>query len=363
MIFRLKAKTIRINKAKGEAERMSNSYDNQYEFRVATKEDIDSIMQFIGDYWKADHILSYSKPLFEYEFLEEDGTVNFILAIDRRKGTIECLNGFLKASHDENNLDIWGSIWKVLDGNKGMLGVELIRRRKEMVQCRCDLDVGDNPETAIPIFKSLLKRYTIKMSHYYMLSERECYKIAKILYFPEKKKGKESYNVIRFNNINEVKTRYNAEKFKNRIPYKDYWYINHRFFEHPVYNYEVYGIEFNKTIEALFVLRNQPYENSVAVRFVDYIGECTLIRGIGWFLEEYLKKNDRYEYIDFYCAGMDDKYIREAGFSALTDNDMNIIPNYFEPFRQENIDIWVDSSEKDSLFTKADADQDRPNRI
>lgn len=342
---------------------MANCYDEQYEFRIATVDDIEAIMKFIEDYWKSDHILAHNRELFEYEFLEEDGTVNFILAIDRKKGTIECLNGFLKASHDDNNLDIWGSIWKVLDGNKGMLGAELIRRRKDMTNCRCDLDVGDNPKTAIPVLKVLLKRYTTKMRHYYMLSERDDYKIAKISYLPDITKGKESYNVIRFNNINEVKARYDAEKFKSSTPYKDYWYINHRFFEHPVYDYEVYGIEVNDSVDALLVFRKQPYDNRIAVRFVDYIGDCTLIRGIGDFLEKYLKSNDKNEYIDFYCAGIEDEYIKEAGLVALTDNDLNIIPNYFGPFLQENIDIWVDSREKDSLFTKADADQDRPNKI
>lgn len=53
----------------------------------------------------------------------------------------------------------------------------------------------------------------------------------------------------------------------------------------------------------------------------------------------------------------------EAGFVEVNEEDGNIIPNYFEPFVQENIDIWVDSRDDNSLFTKADADQDRPNII
>ena len=46
-----------------------------------------------------------------------------------------------------------------------------------------------------------------------------------------------------------------------------------------------------------------------------------------------------------------------------TDDDMNIIPDYFSPFEQKNIDIWVDSSNRidTCCFFKADGDQDRPN--
>lgn len=342
---------------------MANRYDEQYEFRIANINDIEAIMRFIEEHWKSGHIMATNRSFFEYEFLEEDGTVNFILAIDKKKGTIECLNGFLKASHDAEHLDIWGSIWKVLDGNMGMLGAELIKRRRELAHCRCDLDVGDNPKTAIPVLKVLLKRYTTKMNHYYMLANKEKYKIASINYIPRSSVGDVRYQVVSFSNIEEIKKRFDTTKYYECTPYKDYWYINHRFFEHPVYKYEVYGIEINKKVDAIFVLRKQSYEDRQAIRFVDYIGNRSLIAGIGHFLRELLDSDEKNEYIDFYCAGLEKKYIEMAGFTCLEDNDTNIIPNYFGPFLQENIDIWVDSLDKNSLFMKADADQDRPNSI
>ena len=342
---------------------MSNNYDERYEFRIADKDDIESIMNFIEIHWKSGHIMAVNRKFFEYEFLEEDGTVNFILAIDKKKGTIECLNGFLKASHDTGHLDIWGSIWKVLEGNMGMLGAELIKRRREITHCRCDLDVGNNPKTAIPVLKVLLKRYTTKMNHYYMLANRESYKIAKISYLPEYIVSDVKYTVVRFNDIEEVKKRFDAGKYCECTPYKDYWYINHRFFEHPIYKYEVYGIEKNKEVDAIFVLRMQPYEDRQAIRLVDYIGNRDLIAGIGDFLQAILSSDEKNEYVDFYCAGLDEKTVEMPGFSCLRENDPNIIPNYFGPFVQENIDIWVDSLDKNSLFMKADADQDRPNVV
>jgi hypothetical protein len=342
---------------------MMNNYDERYEFRIANIDDIDAIMQFIDVHWKQGHIMATNRSFFEYEFLEKDGTVNFVLAIDKNTGSIECLNGFLKASHDQEHMDIWGSIWKVLDGNMGMLGAELIRRRRELTNCRCDLDVGDDPKTAVPVLKVLLKRYTVKMKHYYMLAERDDFKIAKIAHFPDSDVGNINYNVVKLNTIDDVKQRFQAEKYIKYTPYKDYWYIDHRFLSHPIYKYELYGIEKDGEVDAIIVFRHQEYQGRVAIRFVDYIGDRGLIVGIGSFCRDIIRADERIEYMDFYCAGIDENNITDAGFSILSDDDTNIIPNYFGPFLQENIDIWADSLCKDSLFTKADADQDRPNVV
>lgn len=50
-----------------------------------------------------------------------------------------------------------------------------------------------------------------------------------------------------------------------------------------------------------------------------------------------------------------------SGFNLRSLEDENIIPTYFEPFVQKNIDIWFQSSEKGLCIFKADGDQDRPN--
>lgn len=339
---------------------MRNEYDDRYIIRLANKGDINDIMSFIDTHWKKGHIMATDHALFEYEFLEDDGTVNFVIAIDRKKGKIEGLNGFLKASHDKAHLDIWGSIWKVVDGCKGMLGAEIIKRRAFLTQCRCDLDVGSNPRTAIPVMKHLLKHYTAKMNHYYMLADREDYKIAKVIHKREPMKRNTDGKVIRFNDMNSLRKYFNSQRFIDSIPYKDDWYIGHRFFDYPIYKYEVYGIINNEKAEGIIVLRRQNLNGRIAIRVVDYIGNPKVISSAGNFFYQLLDNQD-VEYIDFYCHGFNNDAISEAGFILLDENDENIIPNYFSPFLQENIEIWVDSAKPNSLFSKADADQDRPN--
>lgn len=342
---------------------MANRFDERYEFRIAKTEDIEAIQEFLDTNWKKGHILVKHRDYLEYEFLEENGDVNFVLAIDKDKKSIEGILGFLKASKDKDNLDIWGSIWKTLDGNMPMLGCEIVNRRKELTGCRNSIGVGDNPKTAIPVLKKLLRKYTAKMEHYYLLRKRDDYTIAKMMYYPETSIDEKQYEVVKLDNINILKDEFNCEDYKEYIPYKDYWYIEHRYYNHPVYNYELYGVKKDGKVKALLVFRRQEYENRVAIRMIDYIGDRTLISGIGLFLNKLVEDDERNEYIDFYCSGINPEEVKKAGFALRKDDDENIIPNYFGPFLQANIDIWVDSTDSSTLFCKADADQDRPNVI
>ncbi len=337
-----------------------NLYDEKYEIRLANKKDIPAIMEFIEVNWKHGHIMAVNRRFFEYEFLEEDGTVNFILAISRDKGTIEGLNGFLKASHDKEYLDIWGSIWKVRPGNMGFLGAEIIKRHMPLTGCRNDIGVGDNPKTAIPVLDRMLKRHTGKMNHYYMLADRNDFQIAQVAKVPNVEAKSSIANIIEFDNIADLHQQFDFAKYRNCVPYKDEWYVDHRFFKHPIYQYSVYGIELESKVDAIFVLRNQELQGRTAVRFVDYIGNQRWFAELGDFFRKLLK-TENFEYVDFYCGGFLEKPILDAGFKLLDEGDKNIIPNYFGPFLQENIDIWFDSSCHETIVTKADADQDRPS--
>lgn len=122
----------------------------------------------------------------------------------------------------------------------------------------------------------------------------------------------------------------------------------------------MYGIEKENKAEAVFVLRKEIYNNHCAIRFVDYIGTQEVISETGDFFRHILKEKN-IEYVDFYCDGIKEEYLMDAGFALLQEKDTNIIPNYFSPYIKENIDIYVSSTKQGTVFTKADADQDRPN--
>lgn len=343
-----------------------NKYDERYQIRLAQPSDIESIMIFLNDHWKANHILSVDRDFFEYEFLEGD-TVNMMLALDKNTGAIEALTGFLPCSHtpDKEKFDVWGSFWKVNDSHPNMtfLGVEIMKRLIQELGCRTHLGIGINPNTTLPIRKVTFHEKTAKMKHYYCLNPQiKDFKIACIKELPsfEQDSDTPATDYQEFHSVDEIKPLFNIEALDG-IPYKDFWYLNKRFFNHPYYHYHVYGLKNTENeVRALLVARAVKQFDRQILRIVDYIGDQSLFAGIGPMIKTFFVENG-YEYIDFYTLGFHEDYIQRAGFIEKADNSGNIIPNYFEPFLQENIDIWVRYMEDGTLFCKADGDQDRPN--
>lgn len=345
-----------------------NRYDERYEIRLGKTSDIPNIMQFIHDHWKKNHILATDRKLFEYEFMEND-IVNIVLAIDKYTKTIEAISGFLKCSHipHKNLQDIWGSIWKVNSDRANMtfLGVEIIKRLHEMQPFRYNLGIGVNPNTAIPVRKTAFREKTAKMDHYYALNPNVTdFKIANIRnpVFQPYSNSIPKTTLTRFTSVAAIKECFDIESL-DAVPYKDFWYVNKRFFHHPYYSYQVYGLQNDgQAISALLVTRIVEHKDRKVLRIVDYIGNQELFSGLGPALHS-LMVNEQYEYIDFYTFGFQRDYIMNAGFILKAEDDPNIIPNYFEPYLRENVDIWVRYMDDHVLFCKADGDQDRPNQI
>lgn len=336
-------------------------YDERYDIRLAKYDEIPLIMAFIEENWKKGHILARDRGFFEYEFLEEDGTVNVLIAIDRKKQTIEAMQGILKASRDKSHLDIWGSCWKVLPGNMPMLGFEVWNQCTIQTGARYQLGIGGNPNTAKIVLERMLHTKLIKMKHYYILNDsKKNFQIAKIV-------NKEKMHKISSPQF-LVERIYDEEQFisfypdidnPEAVPYKDAWYLTKKYFQHPIYRYEVYRISDQGKTQSFFAIRLQECGTSKAARMVEYVGDSAAIAYTGNFFVNYLEENNC-EYIDFYNYGFTEQSLLAAGFIQRTEDDANIIPNYFHPFVQENIDIWIMQPIDGAIYCKADGDQDRP---
>lgn len=345
-----------------------NKYDERYEIRLAQYSEIDQIMDFIGKQWKKGHILSLDRKLFEYEFVD-DKIVHIIVAIDKGTRTIEAVAGFLMCSHtsDPEKLDVWGSLWKVNDSHQNMtfLGVELIRRLTDSLHCRNHLGVGINPNTTLIIRKTAFHEKVAKMKHYYRLNpDISEYKIAVVNRQGTFLQTSSTLvtDVTEFFSVDEIRNKFDIEKL-NCVPYKDFWYLEKRFFCHPYYVYRIFGLQREDgKVDGLMVAREVETFGHRVLRIVDYIGDQKLFGGLNNLFSK-LMHEMQLEYIDFYTFGFDEQSILDAGFQLKDDSDINIIPNYFEPFLQENVDIWVRYKSGNVLFCKADGDQDRPNSI
>lgn len=342
-----------------------NKFDKRYDIRLAGYEDIEAIMDFIDEKWKKGHILSRDRALFEYEFLEKN-QVNMILAIDRETKLIEGLFGFLPCSHtdDKSKYDIWGSLWKVNDSHKNepLLGIELAKRVYGLTGCRMHIGNGANPNTTIPLRRIFWGDQTGKMKQYYRLnSKTDEYRICKIAR-PEFAGHKEKENlqeIIELPTMQKLKKAIDIESL-DTYPYKDNWYIEKRFYGHPYYSYCVIGLKEKRGVTAIVVYREVEAVGKKALRIVDYIGKHQTFAETGEYWQAQMEEHG-YEYVDFYEFGMDDKILNDAGFLCRKDGDLNVIPNYFEPFLRENVEIWVHYKYNGTTFFKADCDQDRPN--
>lgn len=325
----------------------------------AEKKNKEEIIEFIKKNWKEDHILVKDKFLFDYMYKDgKDGKLNFILGIEKEK--IEAILGFEKYTTEENG-DIFLEIWK--SANNSMLGLkclEYLLNKFKISSC------GINLKT-IPIYK-FLGFETGKLKHYYLLNDKiEKFNIAKI----EKKfQNIDCLNinnelegiVIEFKSMEELLEKCNYNNFKKYNFFKSIEYFNKIYFNHPYYKYEIIGIKnnFNK-IESIMVLREIKIKESKCLRIIDFLGEETnLINIEDWLKNKILKNN--YEYVDFYEIGIKDEILLKIGFKEKKENDNNIIPNYFEPFEQRNIEIYYATSCKGKFrMFKGDGDQDRPS--
>ncbi len=150
--------------------------------------------------------------------------------------------------------------------------------------------------------------------------------------------------------------------FKFQIPIKSKKYLINRYLNHPIYKYHLYVVT-DKKISNICVFRIVNYKKVNVVRFVDFIGSNKSFLYLKTFFLEILKIY-KAEYLDFYSYGIPDNILKKTGL--VNKKDCNaIIPNYFEPFVYQNIDIYFgfrkfNAKGKIRIF-KGDGDLDRPS--
>lgn len=323
--------------------------------RLAKKEEIPAIMTFIDTYWKKGHILGVNEEMFRYEFETEDG-LNIVVSVNE-EGDIDGMEGFIPYSH--HNKDSMLVIWKVKKTSRPMLGIEILQYIREYTDSRIVASPGINQKTKV--IYEYLGLHTGKMNHWYRLSERDHYSIAEINNRTIPNSRIHGKKVQLFSSFEELTNVFEFERYKNSDfkPFREPWYIQKRYFNHPIYKYDVYGVMSDAHCNTLLVFRSQPVGDAIAYRFVDVIGEYSDVYSCTDAIDEIILHLGA-EYSDFYEVGMDSKQMEEAGW-MLVEGSGNIIPNYFSPFVRENIDIHYCTSDKEIHLFKADGDQDRPN--
>ena len=206
--------------------------------RQAVYEDIPQIMQFIDEHWKKGHILARDREFFEWQFVDDD-QVNVFLGVDDDAGRIYGMQGVIKYNKRPNP-DISGSIWKTIKSTNPVLGMELENYMFDQLQVRYSCSAGLSNK-ADRIYKMLGMTPAV-MDHYYRLADISEYKIAKIKDKIIPRVEDTGYHLESIHTVEEMKEIISEEVLANCIMSKDYSYIQKRYFDHPVYQYDKWKI-------------------------------------------------------------------------------------------------------------------------
>lgn len=328
--------------------------------RFAEYGDIPKIMQYIDEHWKKDHILSKERTLFEWQYMNYD-KLNFVIGINKNDKIYGIL-GFIPYAEDIEK-DIALALWKAIPC-KGhtFLGLELFDFLIDNQDYRCLLCTGINMKTTSKIYQYLGMKIGV-MKQWYRLRRLNKYHIAKIEddSIPEVE-NREEFTIWTCGGFDELEKNFDFDAYRRGgcKPYKSKSYLKKRYFSHPVYDYKVFRVVNSIDITiAILVLRVQECNSYRAVRFVDFIGDISYIKFLTQNLDDILLKYDA-EYIDMYEAGIQENILISGGWMPVETSE-NIIPNYFAPYEQCNVNIYYCTDDAKVILFRGDGDQDRPN--
>lgn len=345
--------------------------DLDYDIHFCRVDEIDELVEFIDNYWRKDHIFVLSRKLLDWQHYDAvNGRYNFVLAKHRISKEIHSILGFVPTyqfDSEIDNVEVWPCIWKSRDDIqvKG-LGVSLYYYMKSHIEIESISILGIS-EIALSIYKHW-NFSTGKIEQYYYpnMKEKEVLSFNRQISSCDKSVNNCNWNIRKisqeeYNNINS-----SEEIFSRISKYKSKKYYINRYLQHPIYKYDFYVIENNDEIRSIMITRECGNGIGNCLRIVDYIGDEQNLINVRMELQDLMEKR-KYEYIDFVVVGISSEILESAGFVNRKNTPETIIPNYFEPFQKENIDLdyafKTINPEVKALFYKADADQDRPNMI
>lgn len=324
--------------------------------RYAREEDINGVMSFIDTYWRKGHILGNNIEFFRYEHLLDEG-LTYVIS-ETESGHINAILGYIP--YGKENRDVMTVMWMANHTAEPSLGIELFNFLKDSGNVRIMASPGSNKKLR-GLYNYLGYQFG-KMTQWYRLNgDKRAFDVA-IIDDGDIPKVSGEIKYTLYVSWDHLESEFDFEKYKKLEPkpYKEKWYIKKRYFDHPIYDYKVYGLKgCSKKSELLMVFREIKVNNAKVIRLLDCIGNYSLICKTTKLIDSLLVDSGA-EYVDCYETGLDDKVFTESGWRKTEDTN-NIIPNYFAPFTQENIDIFYFSTDPDVVLFKADGDQDRPN--
>lgn len=331
------------------------------EIRIANYSEKNAILDFINENWQENHIFVRWPQLFD-DYHKNGKKLNYMIAIN--EGKIYGICGFIYANHEEQP-DVWVALWKVIPSGMPGLGMNIIDSLRRTLNCNVLSCCGIRKEVK-KIYEFLgFKTGTLK--HFYRLNGNCDYRIAIVFnnLLPNSR-VLDDVELVPIENESEFKNmvRYESDAFQIAVPWKDCDYVIRKYFHNIAYKHLVFTIKMNGGLaDAVLVTKIVEANGGRALRIVDFLGDEKKLQLCGKELDR-LMNDYNCEYIDIYEYGLSDSVLQNMGMKELDENDKNIIPNYFEPFEQKNVDIHFFTSQMENFrMFKADGDQERPNIV
>jgi hypothetical protein len=345
-----------------------------YEIRLAYESEGDTLRQFIEQHWRKDHIFVTCKELFDWQHLDRKrGRYNFVIGIDIQTQAIHGILGFIPLTQFDPEIEFkrlcWLAIWKVQDEAQGhKLGRHILSYLEDTVKPDVISAVAASSMT-LRMYEDRGYQVGRLRQHFILNPDKDIFQMV-----ANKKPGQPSASesthashkrlelATENDIINDETDCFLTQK---DLPQKSPNYLVNRYFRHPVYRYQTYRILERERTTGIIVTRVCNNKESCAIRIVDFVGPSAALRGLReeWF---HLLKNINAEYIDFYCAGINEDDLIASGFLCCEEGDEIIIPNHFEPFSKTKVNIDYSISTPVGVayrMVKGDSDQDRPNFI
>lgn len=342
-----------------------------YEIRFAHETESEALVEFIDQHWRKNHIFVTCKELLDWQHLDSKRQrYNFVIGVERQTQAVHGILGFIPLTQFDPGIQLerlcWMAIWKVQDAARGhKLGRRLMSFLQDAIGPEIISTVAASAMT-LPMYQALGYQ-TGRLSHHFILNPTKS-----VFQLAVTNPGDVGH---RFAQVDLGKRLEEASEgvlssagagcfhIQPDLPRKSPTYLINRYLRHPIYRYQAYSIRDGTKTVGIVVTRICNHEGSRAVRIVDFVGRSESLRGLReqWTL---LLRSIDAEYLDFYCAGIDENDLAASGFTRRIAGDGMVIPNYFEPFSRENVEIdYMVSVPGGQPFriVKGDSDQDRPN--
>lgn len=330
--------------------------------RFGDNADVGIVSNFINEYWKQGHILSHDRELFEYMYLEKDGRLNFVIAFEPQSNEAIAILGYIPsdALHSRVSLSIWKSRSDA-HLRQYKAGLAVLRFLIEELKPKSIFSAGISANTR-DVYRFLgyscgLMNHQVIVNN--KISEFEIIKNPPVASLYRQSSDPAVSSLVMLTADEELRRAVSKLDFAKTL--KDIDYLCHRYLNHPRFNYEICEVVLNARTVGILVFRRVFANNRSCIRIIDVVGaEVCLRSAIPPLAQEMIANGD--EYIDLVSWGLGNSELEKIGFTDRRKHTNCIVPEFFSPFSQTNVDRWLFTNLPETeIIYKGDGDQDRPN--